>query len=136
MGMDTVRECVRLTSVMLKNLQWNAKKMASSLSGDFSNATDLADDLVAKGLSFREAHEVVGRLVQWCIAHDKSLESLTVSELQSHHQLFESDSHQKLSHMAVMNARTSEGGTAPVAVRQQLQEATKVLQQRMSKRDL
>jgi argininosuccinate lyase len=101
--------------------------MERSLSGDFSNATDVADDLVEKGLPFREAHEVVGHLVQWCIKNGRKLEELTAAELSKHHKLLDEKTRAKLPHKTVMAARKSAGGTAPEAVTAQLAQARAVL---------
>jgi argininosuccinate lyase len=114
-------------NLMLQKASWNTKNMAAALKSDFSNATDLADDLVEKGLSFREAHEVIGRLVNFCIKRDKGLEDLTLAELQEFHQLFDVKSFSKVPHAKVLAARTSAGGTAPAAVLIQLQQARKTL---------
>jgi argininosuccinate lyase len=123
-GLETVTSCVRLMLLTVQKAQWNTERMKAALKADFSNATDLADDLVEKGISFREAHEVVGHIVQKCIAAKKGLEDLTLAELQASHKLFDAKTVTKLSHMAVMNARTSEGGTGEVAVREQIKKAT------------
>jgi argininosuccinate lyase len=126
-GLETVTSCVRLMLLTLQKAQWNTERMAASLKADFSNATDLADDLVEKGLSFREAHEIVGHLVQKCLAQKKGLEDLTLAELLSSHSLFDAKTLTKLSHEAVMSARTSEGGTGESAVLAQIQKAHQAL---------
>jgi argininosuccinate lyase len=126
-GLKTTRECVRLMELMLAKVNWKTERMAASLKGDFSNATDVADDLVEKGMPFREAHEVVGRLVQWCIKNGRALEDLSVEELKAQNKLMDGVTKAKLAHVAVMNARKSAGGTAPEAVRQQIIQAKKAL---------
>lgn len=126
-GLDTVRSCVRLMTLQLAKAGWRPEAMEASLSGDFSNATDVADDLVEKGLPFREAHEVVGHLVQWCIKNGKKLEELSVAELKKHHVLLDELTRVKLPHKTVMGARKSAGGTAPDAVFAQLAQARALL---------
>jgi argininosuccinate lyase len=126
-GLKITRECVRLMDLMLAKANWKTERMAASLKGDFSNATDVADDLVEKGMPFREAHEVVGRLVQWCIKAGRHLEDLSVEELKAQNKLMDGVTKAKLAHVAVMNARRSAGGTAPEAVRQQIIQAKKAL---------
>jgi argininosuccinate lyase len=126
-GLKTTRECVRLMDLMLSKANWKAERMAASLKGDFSNATDVADDLVEKGMPFREAHEVVGRLVQWCIKNGRPLENLSADELKAQHQLMDEATRSKLAHTAVMRARQSAGGTAPEAVCRQIVQAKKAL---------
>lgn len=122
-GLETVNSCVSLMTVMLKKAAWKPENMARSLRGDFSNATDLADDLALKGVSFRDAHEVVGKLVKWCVTNGRALEDLSASDLREHHKAFDEKSVAKLSHATVMRARTSEGGTSPASVRSQLEKA-------------
>lgn len=126
-GLETVKTCVRLMDLMLKKAKWNPENMYQSLRKDFSNATDLADDLVEKGLSFREAHEVIGQLVQSCIKSGLGLEELSVEQLKKAHTLFDEKSQAKALHKAVMMARKSEGGTSPVAVQEQILKAKATL---------
>jgi len=127
-GIDTWSSCLSLMHLMLTKISWKKDKMLSALKADFSNATDLADDLVQKGMSFRQAHEVVGLLVQKCLNLNKGLEDLSLSELKAAHPLFDALSLSKLPHEAVLKARTSEGGTSPEAVKSQLLKAEKALE--------
>lgn len=120
-SLDTVKACVSAMSLMLSTADWKKEKMKQALSGDFSNATDLADYLVNKNLSFRQAHEVVGKVVQYCLQKKMKLEDITLAELKDMHPAFESDVIQKIQHEAVMWARTSLGGTSPQALEQQLE---------------
>lgn len=114
------RQSTRMMTLMLEKAQWKTEQMAASLAGDFSNATDLADDLVRKGLSFREAHEVIGRLVRGCLETGTSLEDLSLSELQKYSALFDEKSLDVIPHLSVLKARTSLGGTSPEQVTTQL----------------
>lgn len=125
-SLDTVKSCVTLMIEMLKTAQWNKEKMQAALVGDFSNATDLADYLVNKGLSFRQAHEVVGRVVQYCLQKKLNLEDITLPELQSLNPLFSQEVLQKIQHLQVMMARISAGGTSPTAVTKQIEMALKL----------
>ena len=126
-GIDTLSASVQLMRLMFETITWKPENMARALRGDFSNATDLADDLALKGVSFREAHEIVGRIVRSCAADKKALEDLKLSELKSFHPAFDEVSLAKLSHQAVMAARTSEGGTSPKSVVEQIGKAKKAL---------
>ena len=126
-GLDTVTDCVQLMTVMVQKAEWRKKNMERALLKDFSNATDLADDLVEKGMSFREAHEVVGVLVRWCIDNGKGIEDMSLAELKAQHKSFDEVSLKKTSHRAVLNARKSRGGTAPDSVRAQLAKAKELL---------
>jgi argininosuccinate lyase len=127
-GLETVVSCVQMMKLTLENCHWKKERMEAALKGDFSNATDLADDLVVKGLSFREAHEVVGHLVQACLQRGIGLEDLTLAELRTHSALFDEKSVAKTDFQNVLKARVSEGGTSPKAVKAQIEKAKKVLQ--------
>lgn len=122
-GIETTFSCVQMMTLTLQKASWKTDRMRKSLAQDFSNATDLADDLVGKGVSFREAHEIVGALVQKCLGQKKGLEELSLEDLQDHHPLFDVHSLPRLRHQNVMAARTSEGGTSPQAVQEQIQKA-------------
>ncbi len=126
-GIETLHSCLQMIHLTLTKCEWRTERMASALKRDFSNATDLADDLVEKGLSFREAHEIVGHVVQACIARRVGLEDLNLAELQALHPKFDSQTLRRLSHTAVLKARTSQGGTSPSAVKQQLIKARQIL---------
>lgn len=123
-GLEVVSSCLHLTALMLNKTEWRPEAMKRALKADFSNATDIADDLVEKKLTFREAHEVVGALVQWCIKNGKGLEDLSLEELKKHHPLFDERTLAKIPHAQVMRARGSEGGTAPDQVREQIAKAS------------
>jgi argininosuccinate lyase len=119
-GLDSVRVSVRLAKLLLEKTTFNTERMASACEGDQSNATDLADYLVRKGVPFRETHEVAGRAVRAALGQGIGVESLTLAELQALHPLFGSDVFALLSPLAVMSARNSRGGTGTVAVMEQL----------------
>lgn len=127
-ALDTYMTSVHLMTLMIESAKWRPEAMAAALAGDFSNATDLADDLAVKGVSFREAHEIVGGLVRQCLSSGKALEDLSLKELQSFHSAFDEISRQKLRHTVVMEARQSEGGTAPEQVLKQIAEAKRFLE--------
>ena len=127
-ALDTVTSSVGMMYLMLSTAEFRADQMLAKLSGDFSNATDLADYLVRKNLPFREAHEVIGRMVSSCIKQGRALESLSLDELKGFSELFGEDALEILPHAAVMDARTSEGGTSPQSVQVQLSRANEVLE--------
>lgn len=124
---ETTQQCVEMTELMLQNSNWKIELMKKSLQVDFSNATDLADYLVTRSLSFREAHEVVGRIVQFCLKENRSLQSLQIQEFQTFHPAFEESLLGKITPQAVLKARTSEGGTSPDRVREQIDLAQRSL---------
>ncbi|MBI3554804.1 MAG: argininosuccinate lyase [Deltaproteobacteria bacterium] len=126
-GLDTTRACTRLMTLMLENARFNAERMKAAVKGDFSNATDLADYLVTKGMPFRQAHEVVGGVVRFAIERDVGLEDLTLAQLQENSSMFGADTLALLQPTAVMHARTSEGGTSPERVKEQIALARQLL---------
>jgi argininosuccinate lyase len=119
-GVDTALASVRLMRLMLSTAKFNSERMAKSLQGDFSNATEIADYLAARGLPFRQAHEVSGRTVKYCTELGKAIEELTLAELQTIDPSFAADVLPLLSHVAAMRARKSEGGTGVEAVERQI----------------
>jgi len=120
---DTLTACLSIFAPLIATLKVNRDRMRQAISGDFSTATDLADYLARRGLPFREAHAVVGRLVQLCLDQGKSLEDLSLKELQQASTLFEPDALAALTPEAAVAARTSSGGTAPEQVKLQLARA-------------
>ncbi|HHZ17223.1 MAG TPA: argininosuccinate lyase [Peptococcaceae bacterium] len=80
-GVKTVQDCLSIFTPMLATLTFNRERMREAAQKGFSNATDLADYLVRKGLGFRDAHHVVGRLVNYCLARGKTLEQLGLEEM-------------------------------------------------------
>jgi argininosuccinate lyase len=125
---DTVRSCTVLMRRMLEGASFRPERMKASMRGDFSTATDLADALAADGVPFREAHEVIGKLVRVCIAEGRGLEDLTLEDLQRHDARFTQDALKAIQPEASADARTSRGGTSTEAVRQQLQRARENLE--------
>jgi argininosuccinate lyase len=126
-GIDSVRYCVRLMLCQMQKAQFRKEKMAKTIAGDASNATDLADYLAKQGLPFREAHEVVGRIVRFCLTNQVAIEDLTLLQLVEFHPLFKEDVLEVVKPLNVMKARTSEGGTAPSAVAVQIEKALQSL---------
>jgi argininosuccinate lyase len=119
-GIDTTRASLKLMKAMLESAQFNTDRMLAMVHGDFSNATDLADYLVTKGLAFRQAHEVVGRIVRDCLEKKIGIEDMTLAQLKVFDARFESDVITKVKPLEVMKARTTEGGTAPSRVKEQI----------------
>ena len=80
-ALDTAQICLSVINTLLRNTKFNERRMAASLRGDFSTATDLADYLVRQNLPFRQAHEVVGKIVGECVRSGRALEDLTLDDL-------------------------------------------------------
>lgn len=123
----TLKGCLRIFIPMLKTLTFNREKMLAATVDGFLNATDLADYLVVKGVPFREAHGIVGRLVGYCIHHGKRLEELSLVEFKEASPLIDEGVYEVLPMERVIAARNSEGGTGYAQVRQELENARKWL---------
>ena len=133
---DTLKFSLSVYASMLKGMKVNAARMRQVLDDDFSNATDMADYLVRKGLPFREAHSVVGRAVRLAIETDRSLTEIPLSELQTLCSLFDTDILEALRIETCIEARNSEGGTASVQVRQALTNCRSIMQLQQTQIDM
>ena len=119
-AIDTVELCLPVFAAMVDTLTVKPKNMAKAASGGFINATDCADYLVKKGMPFREAYMIVGRLVHMCIATGENLETLTLKDFRSISSAFDEDVYQALLLKTCVNGRTVYGGPAKAAVEQQI----------------
>ncbi|WCK54154.1 argininosuccinate lyase [Aneurinibacillus sp. Ricciae_BoGa-3] len=125
----TLHGALSLFAPMIRTMKVRKENMRQAVAEDFSNATDLADYLVNKGMPFRQAHEVVGRSVLYCIENQKYLLDLTLEEFKEFSGLFEDDIYAALDPVQVVNARNVLGGTAKVQVEKQIAAATSQLVQ-------
>lgn len=117
---DTVTACLDILSDMLPRIRFNEKRMLEAASKGYSTATDMAEYLVGKGLPFRAAHEVTGKVVAFSIGRGKWLSDLALKELKKFSPLFEADVMSCLTAVASVNSRDSEGGTSPRQVKRQI----------------
>ena len=106
---------------MLPRLRANQSRM-SQAAGGFSLATELADYLVEKGQPFREAHEVVGRIVGFCVLEERTLESLSAAELAGFSPLLGAPARKRLRVESALSRRKLTGGTARSNVERRLGE--------------
>ncbi|MBF0461067.1 MAG: argininosuccinate lyase [Magnetococcales bacterium] len=122
-SVDTVRGSLRVLTDLIPGIQVRRTVMAQAAEVGFTTATDLADYLVRKGVPFREAHAISGRLVRRCVELGCTLAQLSLAEMQQVDGRIEADVQAVLTVQASVNARQSLGGTAFATVRQALQEA-------------
>lgn len=111
-AIDTVKFTLAVYRDMILTMTVNVDRMAQAVAHDFSNATDLADYLVRKGLPFRQAHEVVGKCVAYAIEQGKFLLEIPIEEYKQFSELFESDLMTALDPANCVEARRSYGGPA------------------------
>jgi argininosuccinate lyase len=119
----TLEGSLKLLAPMIETMTVKKDVMRKAINNDYSNATDIADYLVRKGLPFREAHEVIGKIVLYAIQHQKYLLDLSFEEYQQFSSLFEEDIYQVLSPEHVVAVRNSFGGTSPEQVKKQIELA-------------
>ena len=120
-AMDTVEMCLPVFGAMLQTLTIRPKNMAKAAAGGFINATDCADYLVKKGMPFREAYMIVGRLVNMCIRSGENLETLTLRDFRAISDLFDSDVYEALELKHCVHERKVYGGPSKDDVTRQIQ---------------
>ncbi|MGW8272711.1 MAG: argininosuccinate lyase, partial [Thermodesulfovibrionales bacterium] len=113
---DTVKSVLAVLADMLPHIKFNRHRMAEAASRGFSTATDVAEYLVSKGVPFRTAHEVVGRLVRFCGEGGLAIEDLPIAKLREFSPLFQKDLYRLLSARSSVARKRSAGGTSPVLV--------------------
>jgi argininosuccinate lyase len=113
---DTVRDSLQISATVLRNLSVNTDRARAAAATGYMNATELADYLVRKGIPFREAHEVVGKIVMYALEQRKELGELRLEELTKFSGEISSDVFDVLTVEQTLNAKSATGGTAPVTV--------------------
>jgi argininosuccinate lyase len=119
---DTLKASLGILAAMIGRLTFNRKRMEKGAEGGFSTATDVAEYLVLKGVPFREAHGIVGKLVAFCLQNEKRLTDLTLKEFRHFYAGFEKDLFACLTVRQSVNARKVTGGTAEETVRKRIAE--------------
>ena len=125
---DTILTSLSVMDGMLSTMTVNRVNMEKATEQDFSNATELADYLAAKGLPFREAHELVGQLVLTCIKKGIYLQEVSLKDYQALSQLIEEDVYEILQSRTAVSRRNSLGGTGFESIKKQIEQAKKELQ--------
>ena len=131
-AVSTLETSLFLMSKMIETMQINKEKMEKSTKGDFSTATELADYLVKKGLSFRKAHKLVGKIVLYCLENNNHLENLALSELKAFHKSFDESTLKILTPQAAIKAKDSYGGTSLKRVKESIQKAKQILEENIN----
>lgn len=115
-AIDTVKTCVALSDAMLSTMKFNKNIMERSATMGFTNATDAADYLVNKGVPFRDAHGIIGRLVLTCIDKSISLDNLSLEDYKAISPIFEEDIYEAISLTACVNKRNTIGAPGKEAI--------------------
>ncbi|NEY20562.1 argininosuccinate lyase [Bacillus ginsengihumi] len=125
---NTLDGALKLLAPMIATMTVKQENMYNAVSNDYSNATDIADYLVTKGLPFREAHAIIGQIVLYGIQQQKYLLQLSIDEYKTFSPLFEEDIYAVLEPKHVVEARNSIGGTGHQQVLKQLELAEEKLE--------
>lgn len=117
-AMDTAADCITLFTGMIKTMKFRKDRMAKSAMNGFTNATDAADYLVGKGVPFRDAHGIIGRLVLYCIEKDTSIDALSLEELRSISDKFDEDIYDAVSLKTCVEKRLTIGAPGAEMMKQ------------------
>ncbi len=128
-AIDTVKGCLALFTGMISTMRFRKDRMEASAKNGFTNATDAADYLVGKGVPFRDAHGIVGRLVLYCLEKDIALDDMTLEEYKAISPVFEEDIYEAISMKNCVEKRNTIGAPGAEAMQQVLEENRRYLEQ-------
>lgn len=126
-SVETLHACLAVLDEMMKEVKFNTARLAETAGEGYSTATDIAEYLVRKGVPFREAHEITGRIVLSCITKNKKLTDLSLKELSAFSPKISGDIIPVLDPAVSIRSRTSFGGTSPSEVKRQIRHYKKIL---------
>jgi argininosuccinate lyase len=119
---DTLKNSLLITIDMMQEIKFNKENLFKWASKGFSTATEIADYLSLKGMSFRNAHKVTGQIVKYCIDSNKELFDLSIDEFKRFSDLFNKDIFEYIKVESAVNRRMSYGGTAIIKVKEQIEK--------------
>ncbi len=125
---DTIKKSISIMNMMMQTMRINEDKMHEACKTGFLNATDAADYLVKKGVPFRECHEIIGKIVLYCIKENKCMEEMKLEEYRSFSKVFAEDIYDEISMEKCVKRKNSEGGTGAAAMLIQLEKAKAFLE--------
>ncbi len=128
-SVDTVKLCLPVLCDMLASMTVKKDNMLRGSKGGFTNATDAADYLVKKGLPFREAHAVIGKMVAYAVLNEKNLDEFTIDEFKTFSDIIEEDIYDAISMAACVNDRRVIGGPAKETVENAIRLAEEYIEQ-------
>ena len=126
-AMDTAADCITLFTGMIQTMKFRKDRMAKSAMNGFTNATDAADYLVGKGVPFRDAHGIIGRLVLYCIEKDTSIDALSLEELRSISDKFDEDIYDAISLKTCVEKRLTIGAPGEKMMKQVIEKEKEYL---------
>ena len=126
-AVDTVGSCIEVMSQLLGEISFKGERLKKAAEEGFLVATDLADYLVGKGITFREAHEIVGKMVLFALEQEKELHELTLNEMKPFSRQIEQDVYEWLEPASSLDRRNMPGGTGPEVVKKSIDKAKQEL---------
>ncbi|MCR4945839.1 MAG: argininosuccinate lyase [Lachnospiraceae bacterium] len=130
-AIDTVKGCILLFKGMIETAKFNKDRMYASANGGFTNATDAADYLVVKGVPFRDAHGIIGRLVLYCIEQGKAIDECSLDELKKISDVFEEDIYKAISLETCVDKRLTIGAPGAEAMEKVIEINEKYLKENL-----
>lgn len=128
-GLDTALLSLQTFNGMIKTMKVKKANMKKSASGGFTNATDVADYLVKKGMAFRNAHEIVGKIVLHCIDKDIAIDDLSMEEFKNFSPIFEEDIYNAIDLLTCVEERSVIGGSSSLSVKMQIEVLKKFIKE-------
>ena len=126
-SVDTVKMCLPVFTKMLATMKFRKENMYKAAQGGFTNATDIADYLVKKGIPFRSAHEIIGKMVLYCIEKDKSIDQLSMEEFKNFSEKIEDDVYTEISLEKCVSGRNIPGGPSQESVKNSIENGKSFL---------
>ena len=124
---DTLKSCLEIFNSMLNTVHFKKDQMRKAVSAGFMNATDVADYLVKNGVPFRSSHEIVGKMVLYCIQQNKTIEDLTINEFMNFSPAFKEDILDSVVAEQCIASKISYGSTSKASVLPMIENAKKFL---------
>lgn len=134
-AMETVQNCLTLFTGMIRTMRFKRERMAESAMNGFTNATDAADYLVGKGVPFRDAHGIIGRLVLYCIDKGCAIDALSLEELQEISDKFGPDIYDAISLKTCVEKRLTIGAPGREAMQEVIRISREYLAEEWQPRD-
>ena len=126
-SVDTLKMCLPVFTQMLATMKLKKENMYKAAQGGFTNATDVADYLVKKGIPFRNAHEIIGRMVLYCIENNKAIDELSMLEFKDFSPNIEEDVYKEISLEKCVSGRKLPGGPAEENMLRSIEDGKKFL---------
>ena len=121
-ALDTVKDCIILTEGEIRTASFNKDRMKKSAGGGFTNATDAADYLVKKGVTFRDAHGIIGRIILYAIENKKALDELTIEEYKGFSDSFDEDIYEAIDLKNCVDQRKTIGAPGKEAMKKAIEQ--------------